>query len=147
MTLAVPLIVLSFMSLAAGAPVPAAEVCVVAVSSPAEGDAVPHRGQVTGTATIPTDRHLWVFTQREGAGTWWLFAPKEVPGSPGSWFADVTYGDQDDVGAPVRLWVWAVDNDRHDNLLIQEGLKVAIPVTETPESQDCDDERRLTRQP
>jgi len=89
-----------------------------------------------------------VFTQCEGAGNWWPFVPTtDVEGAPGTWTAEVHYAESGDAEAPVKLWAWAVDEARHAELLAQLPLAIAVPIAETPDTQECDDERQLNRRP
>ena len=50
---------------------PSAAACAVTIVSPKTGEKHGPDVLVSGTATVPAGRHLWIFARRKGVAIWW----------------------------------------------------------------------------
>jgi hypothetical protein len=90
--------------------------CSVMISSPANGDSVVQSGTVSGQASIPEGRYLWVFAHPKGFDGWWPQGAGAASIGEGSWQVMVFYGSRQDVGSSFEVVAMPVDGKINDNL-------------------------------
>ena len=91
---AVPLLLLASVSASK-----VAAKCTVSIDSPRGGEAVGAQRDVSGTASVPPGKYLWVLAHKRGLGKWWPQGSGPALIEPdGKWTASVTYGEDRDNG-------------------------------------------------
>ena len=90
--------------------------CSVMISSPANGDSVIQSGAVSGQASIPEGKYLWVFAHPKGFDGWWPQGGGSALIGEGSWQMMVFYGSRQDVGSSFEVVAMPVDGKINDNL-------------------------------
>jgi hypothetical protein len=91
--------------------------CAAVIASPANGDTVAQSGAVSGQASIPEGRYLWVFAHPKGFDGWWPQGGAAAATGDGSWRTTVFYGSTQDVGATFEVMAVPVDGKTNDTLL------------------------------
>lgn len=90
---------------------------LVKIAAPRAGDRVGASGNVSGSATLPEDTHLWVLVHRRDVSGWWPQGggPVEVPG--GDWTVEVKYGEPGDAGHAFEIAAAVVRPALHEHWL------------------------------
>ncbi len=70
------------------------EKCVVEIQSPRAGTSVGAEALVSGEATIPADKYLWVFLHRVGVAVWWPQGNGAAGFDGNRWSVLATFGDE-----------------------------------------------------
>ena len=113
---------------------PSTSNCMVEIVAPHPGDHVSETGQVSGTATIPSEDYLWVLAHKAGLNGWWPQGGGSRDISEGKWQATVFYGQPRDVGSNFEIVAVVVDDN--NNTKLQQWVKDApnsgYPPTEFP---------------
>jgi hypothetical protein len=116
--------------------------CSVAITSPQVGDRVGADGQVTGTATVPPGKFLWVFSHRKGLQGWWPQGGGDAsPEANGDWSVSINYGESKDIGRDFEIAAVIVDNQAQVKLQawVEEANKTGRypPVTFPASAAKC----------
>lgn len=90
--------------------------CSVTISSPSKGETVTQSGTVSGKATIPEGKSLWLFARPNGFDGWWPQGGGAVSITDGSWEATIFYGSPQDIGSTFEVVAQAVDAKTSDAL-------------------------------
>lgn len=93
-----------------------ATACTVAITSPAEGNSVGPDGDVSGTATIPSSKYLWILAHRKGLQGWWPQGGGPALVDQGKWQVSVTYGLPRDIGRDFEIVAVAVEAEANATL-------------------------------
>ena len=73
-------------------------VCSIEIDDPAPGSSVGPSGDVSGTAKIPPNSHLWILAHKKTINAWWPQGGAETHVENGHWTVNVTYGVDTDKG-------------------------------------------------
>lgn len=90
---------------------------LINIIAPEAGARVAASGEVTGTAEVPNDAHLWVLVHRKDVAGWWPQGGGPVPVSNGAWHVEVKYGDPSDAGHVFEIAAAAVPIAVHERWL------------------------------
>jgi hypothetical protein len=91
--------------------------CSVAIADPKLGDRVGAEALVSGRATLPTGKYLWVFAHRKGLRLWWPQGAGAAQVSKGGeWAVLVNFGQPRDAGAEFEVTALVVDDDANASL-------------------------------
>jgi len=90
-------------------------VCSIAILDPLQGAAVGGGSTVSGTATLPTNSHLWILAHKKPINAWWPQGGGETPVDAGKWAVDVTFGIATDKG-DFEIVAVAVDDNVNNSL-------------------------------
>jgi hypothetical protein len=94
----------------------AGNACNITITGPNDGESVGLDGDVSGTATIPSDKFLWVLAHRKGLVGWWPQGGGSTSISQRSWHAVVTFGGPADSGRDFEIAAVAVDSETNTRL-------------------------------
>lgn len=93
------------------------ERCRVEFTDPKQGDAVSDVGDVKGTATIPSGKHLWIFAHRRGLALWWPQGGGAAQIDNQKWVTFVTYGQDRDRGSEFEVAAVVLEEKEHADML------------------------------
>jgi hypothetical protein len=104
--------------------------CSVKITHPLPGQQVSGRLKVEGTATIPSNHHLWIFARHESFRTsneWWTQGEASLHGN--SWKLDATIGEPRDIGSDFDVTAAVFDAAQLPTLLanFKENRKMVMP--------------------
>jgi hypothetical protein len=116
-----------------GYPLPgahSARECSVVVQAPQPGDQVGDTGEVTGTAALPLEGHLWVLARRRGLAGWWPQGGGAAHLFGDTWTVLATSGKPGELG-DFDIAVVVVDDQAHQSLQrwVQEARDPYPPTT------------------
>jgi hypothetical protein len=92
-----------------------AQNCEVRITKPAEGSQVAGTALISGTATLPTNGHLWIFAHQVGFNGYWPQGggPAQLTGR--DWDVFVYFGQRGIYGR-FEVIAMVVDDQTHRNL-------------------------------
>jgi hypothetical protein len=102
---------------------------------------------VSGTASIPAGKYLWVLAHREGLALWWPEGGGSATVIDGSWKALVTYGVDRDVSYRFEVATAVVDQGINERLMAwvkKTGETGQYPGIEFPSTVDGCPIQRIT---
>ena len=79
------------------------------ITAPEAGKEVGATVKVEGTSTLVTNKHLWLFAQREGLAVWWPQGGEILVKPDNSWQQGAFIGNTQDIGFDFNLKVLWVD--------------------------------------
>lgn len=94
----------------------ASNACDITITSPKDGESVDPNGDVLGTATIPSDKFLWVLAHRKGLVGWWPQGGGSASIAQGRWHTAVAFGTPADSGRDFEIAAVAVDGETNTRL-------------------------------
>jgi hypothetical protein len=92
---------------------------VLVITDPRPGQHCGSPATVTGTTTVISGKHLWLFaaeSNRARRGDWWPQPLGSKVGADGAWTATVQLGGQNNVGGDFHILAMWVDPEDHARL-------------------------------
>ena len=86
----------------------------VEIRLPKNGARVAGAGIVEGTASLPSDSHLWVLARRKDADGWWPQGAGAITLDGNRWSVSVIYGEPHDAGRDFEIAALVVGTPTHE---------------------------------